>query len=206
MNIPIESMISLATSLLLVLDPIGNLPIFSNLLKSIPVKKRLCLMRREMFISLIGMILILFTGDLLLFKLFQLPEYTLYIAGSLVLGSMGYNIIFSGSDSIVNVDESNKNLLIFPISIPLVLGPGSIILIMIIDKTLGHFYGFIVVFGAWIINTLISMTSVFTSRFIGSHTGIIKGIDFIIGFLIVMMAIGMGVTGIESWVKISQIF
>ena len=59
-------MISATILLLLIMDPLGNLPIFMSVLKHLEPKRRRVVLIREMLIALIIMLLFLFTGESIL--------------------------------------------------------------------------------------------------------------------------------------------
>ncbi len=59
-------MISATILLLLIMDPLGNLPIFMSVLKHLEPKRRRVVLIREMLIALIIMLLFLFTGERIL--------------------------------------------------------------------------------------------------------------------------------------------
>lgn len=57
---------SAAVMLFLIMDPLGNLPIFASILRHIEPKKRRMVLIRELIIALVIMMLFLFAGEAIL--------------------------------------------------------------------------------------------------------------------------------------------
>lgn len=69
--------------LFLIMDPVGNLPIFLSILRPLPEGRRRKVMIRELLISLVVMLVFLFTGQELL-NLLNLKQEAVSIAGQQV--------------------------------------------------------------------------------------------------------------------------
>ena len=57
---------SAAVTLFLIMDPLGNLPVFMSVLKSIEPKRRKIILARELLFSIIIMMTFLFSGQAVL--------------------------------------------------------------------------------------------------------------------------------------------
>lgn len=57
-----NEIISAAVLLILIMDPLGNLPIFMSVLKHTEPKRRRAIMIRELFIALLVMLIFLFAA------------------------------------------------------------------------------------------------------------------------------------------------
>ena len=67
--------ISAAVLLILIMDPLGNLPIFMSVLKHTEPKRRRAIMIRELLIALLVMFIFLFAGEkILAFGVAGIPE------------------------------------------------------------------------------------------------------------------------------------
>ncbi len=86
-------MISATILLLLIMDPLGNLPIFMSVLKHLEPKRRRVVLIREMLIALIIMLLFLFTGERILAFL-NLRTETVSISGGVILFLIAIKMIF----------------------------------------------------------------------------------------------------------------
>src|SRR5579862_7390698 len=91
-------MLAMAFSLFLLMDSIGNIPLFISILKGISRKRQLQIIFREMLIALGIMILFNFLGDYLLAAL-QVTQYTVLISGGIILFLIALKMIFPVKDS-----------------------------------------------------------------------------------------------------------
>ena len=79
-----NEIISAAVLLILIMDPLGNLPIFMSVLKHTEPKRRRAIMIRELFIALLVMLIFLFAGEKILAFL-NLRAETVSISGGIIL-------------------------------------------------------------------------------------------------------------------------
>ena len=70
--------------LILVMDPLGNIPFFVSVLKKVPPERKRRVIARELVIALCVLVLFLFLGPQLL-KLLGISGPSLSIAGGIVL-------------------------------------------------------------------------------------------------------------------------
>ena len=70
--------------LIIIMDPIGNVPVFLSILKNIPVERRRKIIIRELLIALFVLLFFLFIGRFILQSL-QISESSLGIAGGIML-------------------------------------------------------------------------------------------------------------------------
>jgi len=61
-----NDILSIAVLLILIMDPLGNLPIFMSVLKHTEPKRRRAIMIRELLIALLLMLIFLFAGEKIL--------------------------------------------------------------------------------------------------------------------------------------------
>ena len=98
--------ISAATLLFLVLDPLGNIPIFLSVLEDVAPERRTRVLLRELVLALLVLLAFLFFGQYLLGFL-QLSEHAIRIAGGdefrLVDG--GNAVAHRKRQSIVSTDQ-----------------------------------------------------------------------------------------------------
>lgn len=201
-SLKIALIISSIAKLLILMDPFGNLPAFVAVIKSVKNKSKAKFLFNEMLISYGLMIFLIFGGSYLICKLLAIPLYVIYISGGIILFAMGYQIIFSGSESLSPESESitdgmDKDPFIFPVTMPLTVGPGVITYIILISSIMSYIESIIVISISWIIFASISMTAPFASKLIESKKGLVKGIDFAVGFLIIMNSVDTFCTGLK---------
>jgi hypothetical protein len=88
-----------AILLFLILDPLGNIPIFLNLLKPLSPQRRRIVLVRELLIALVVLFVFLFAGRWLL-ELMHLRQESVSIAGGIVLFLIGIKMIFPRPEGI----------------------------------------------------------------------------------------------------------
>jgi len=77
--------LSAGLTLLLIMDPLGNIPLFLSVLKTVEsVSRRRKILIRELFLALLVLLLFLFAGEYLL-KWLNLRQEAVSIAGGIVL-------------------------------------------------------------------------------------------------------------------------
>ncbi len=88
-----EEIFSAAFTLLFIMDPLGNAPIFINILKNIPYPRRRAILIRELLIALFVMIIFLFAGKIIL-QLLGLTDSSVKVSGGLILFLVAIRMIF----------------------------------------------------------------------------------------------------------------
>jgi MarC family integral membrane protein len=79
--------------LFLIMDPLGNIPLFLALLKDVPPQRRRKVMVRELLIALAVLIGFLLGGQYIL-KVLQLRQESVSIGGGIVLFLIGIRMVF----------------------------------------------------------------------------------------------------------------
>ena len=90
--------------LIIIMDPIGNVPVFLSILKNIPVERRRKIIIRELLIALFVLLFFLFIGRFILQSL-QISESSLGIAGGIMLFLIAIKMIFPGANAMTTHDE-----------------------------------------------------------------------------------------------------
>ena len=75
---------SAAITLLLIMDPLGNIPLFLATLKSVPARRRQYIILRESFIAFLILVLFLFFGQYILEGM-HISQPALAISGGIIL-------------------------------------------------------------------------------------------------------------------------
>ena len=88
-----NEIISAAVLLILIMDPLGNLPIFMAVLRHTEPKRRRAIMIRELLIALLLMLIFLFAGEKIL-SLLSLHAETVSISGGIILFLIAIRMIF----------------------------------------------------------------------------------------------------------------
>lgn len=124
------SFISAVVILLLVLDPIGNIPLFLSLLKHVEPGRRARVVLRECAIAYAVLILFVLFGPSIL-GIFGISDSSLTIAGGVILFLIALRMIFRNPDGLFG-DVPQGEPFIVPLAIPLIAGPTAIATVMLL--------------------------------------------------------------------------
>ena len=115
--------------LLLITDPLGNIPIFVNTLRAVPHERRARVIVREVLIAFGLLLSFMFAGQSFL-KAMSLSDVSLQIGGAVVLFLIALRMIFPPppQDSPVPVAEP----LIVPLAIPALAGPSAMATVLLL--------------------------------------------------------------------------
>jgi multiple antibiotic resistance protein len=109
-------------ALFIIVDPLGNIPIFVGLTENINDAQRKKTYNTAILVSFALLLVFAFTGQEIL-SLFGLSIYSFEVAGGILLLIIAIRILISGFHEST---ESPESLGAVPIAIPLLVGPGAI--------------------------------------------------------------------------------
>lgn len=114
------------------IDPIGTLSIFVGVTASVPAEERARIAVRSVLIG--GAVLLGFLiGGQLLLQLLGVGLRAFQLSGGIVLFLFGLQMIFgSGAAGGQTKPEPGHDLAVFPLAIPSIAGPGSILAIVVL--------------------------------------------------------------------------
>lgn len=124
--------LSAATMLFLIMDPLGNLPIVLSILKHIDPKRRRKVLIRELIFALLILMLFLFAGQSILSFLHVQPE-TLSISGGIILFIIAIKMIFPSAGSITGLAAGEEPFIV-PMAIPMIAGPSVIAALLLLSS------------------------------------------------------------------------
>lgn len=197
-----DSFVSSVITLALVMDGFGNIPLFITALKRVAPERRKTVLLRELGIALLIMIAFLFLGKWFL-QAFGIHQYSLSIAGGLILFLISVDLVFGSTDEDPKKNESKKEdePFVVPLAIPLVAGPAALSMVMIISAQ--HHNKLITlaaVLVASLINSLILMSSFPISNLLGKRG--LMAIERLTGMILILMSVDMVMGGISEFVKL----
>ena len=117
--------------LLLVLDPLGSLPIFIPIMRGVAPERRRLVARRELGIAFVVLFAFMFFGDAFL-RLMRLSERSLEVAGGVILLMVAIRMIFSAEGGVYGGGVEGKEPLIFPLAVPLLAGPSAMATVLLL--------------------------------------------------------------------------
>ena len=92
--------------LFIIMDPIGNVPLFLSILKNIAPERRRKIIIRELLIALLVLLIFMFSGKYIL-ALLQISESSLGIAGGIMLLTISFKMIFPGKGDVYEIGRAH---------------------------------------------------------------------------------------------------
>jgi MarC family membrane protein len=115
--------------LLLITDPLGNIPIFVNSLRAVPAERRARVILREVLIAFGLLLAFMFVGQSFL-KAMSLSDVSLQIGGALVLFLIALRMVFPPPAQDSPIPEMEP--LIVPLAIPALAGPSAMATVLLL--------------------------------------------------------------------------
>ena len=189
--------LSAALLLFLVMDPIGNVPVFLPLLQKLTPARRRFVLAREMLIALGVLFVFLFAGDALLGAL-QLKQESISIAGGIILFLIGIRMIFPTPEGLFG-DNPEGEPFIVPMAIPGVAGPSAMAaLLLMTNSEPGRTADWsLALFAAWLATALILLSSTYLFRWLGES--VLTALERLMGMLLVAISVQMFLDGIVMY-------
>jgi len=186
--------VSTALTLLLVMDPLGNIPNFMAALKSVPEAKRSSIILRECLFAL-GILLAVFAGGRGFMAAFHLSAEALRISGGIMLFLIAIRMIFPSHG--LDRSEPEEEPYIVPLATPLIAGPSLIATIMILTgNPVNPRAGILIaIVSSWVINTLVLLSAPFFSRILRRRG--LMAVERLMGMLLIVVAVQMFMDGLH---------
>lgn len=187
-------------TLVLVMDPLGNVPMFLTLLKDLEPSRRRKVIVREMLIALAIMSVFLFFGAHILAFL-GLKTQTVAIAGAIVLFLISLRMIFPVEGGVMGDVEGEP--FIVPLAIPFIAGPSTLAtLILFSQNEPEHLWMWMIaLFSAWLVTAVILFFSTKMYKLLGQRG--ITAMERLMGMLLVMISVQMFLSGVLEFVASS---
>jgi len=182
-------------TLFLVMDPIGNVPMFITCLKDVPEGRKNRIVARESLIALLVMLFFLFFGPQLM-GLLHIGQESLHIAGGVVLLLISLGMIFPGAGH-VSMSQEKEGVgepFIVPLAVPLIAGPSTLATVMIFSSQPDDFWLLLVALAAaWVAATAILLLSSTFSRLLGPRG--LLACERLMGMILTVVAVQMFLDG-----------
>lgn len=187
-----------AVTLFLIMDPLGNIPIFLSVLSRVPLERRRRVLIRELLIALAIMLAFLFLGPAFLALLGLSPE-AIAIGGGLVLMIIAIRMIFPSRGGVMGDDGSDEEPLIVPLAVPLIAGPSLLATLVLLAETGPErsVDWLIALTGAWVVTAAILLASPWLYNLLGSRG--LKAIERLMGMILVSISVQMLLDGFTGY-------
>ena len=189
--------LSAALLLFLVMDPLGNVPLFLSLLKQVPAERRRRVLARELLIALGVLFAFLFGGKYLLDALDLRPE-SISITGGIILFLIGLKMIFPTPEGIFGEADAGEPYIV-PMAIPLIAGPSTMATLLLLgredpSRTLEWSIALMI---AWLASAAILFGSTTLYRLLGPR--VLSALERLMGMLIIALAVQMTLDGVAVY-------
>jgi small neutral amino acid transporter SnatA (MarC family) len=188
-----------ALTLVLIMDPLGNIPVFMSVLHHLDPQRRHRVLIRELLISLVVLLMFLCLGQYLLQAL-NLQQEAISIAGGIVLFLIALRMIFPPEGGILG-DLPEGEPFIVPLAVPLLAGPSTMAILLLLVRSepgrLGDWLMALMI--AWAITAAILLASTFLYRLL-KQRGLIA-MERLTGMLLVAVAVQMLLSGVADYLR-----
>jgi multiple antibiotic resistance protein len=183
-------------TLILVMDPLGNIPIFLTILRHFDFKTQRKIIIRETIIAFIILCVFLFFGKYIMSGL-NITTSALSIAGAIILFLIAIRMIFP-ADVKENSEQDVEEPFIVPLAVPLTAGPSAIAVVMLFvarnPSRLPQLFSAVTI--ASVIFLIVMLLSRYLMRLLGSR-GLIA-IERLMGMILTTIAVQMFIAGITA--------
>jgi multiple antibiotic resistance protein len=190
------SMFSIAFSLFLLMDSIGNIPLYISFLKKLHPKRQRMVIFRELIIALCIIICFNFLGDGLM-KFLHVENDTIQIAGGIILFLICLKMIFPPPvDANENLPHETEPFIV-PLAVPLIAGPSVLAAVMIYSKQQTSWVMVGAILIAWTASLIILLSSSYLKEILGWR--IIIALERLMGLILILIAVEMFLGGLGTF-------
>jgi len=191
--------LSAALLLFLILDPLGNIPIFLSLLKPLSPARRRWVLARELLIALVVLFLFLWGGRYVL-ELMHLRQESVSIAGGIVLFLIGLKMIFPRPEGMFGEVPEGEPFIV-PLAIPLVAGPSGMAAVMLLAAQEPGRMGdwSLALTLAWLATAAILFSATFLYKILGMR--VLLAMERLMGMLLVALSVQMLLDGLATYLR-----
>lgn len=193
-----QDIAAVATTLFLVMDPLGNVPIFNAILSRFSPRQRARIAARELTFALIILLGFLLVGNATLGFLGLSPS-SLSIAGGVLLFIISLRMIFP-RPAVTSDDDHDDDPFIVPLAMPLVAGPSTIAILLLLssrepDRIAEWSVALLI---SWSASMLILVASPFVLRVLGPRGA--RALERLMGMILVILATQMLLNGVRDFI------
>ena len=195
--------LSAALLLFLILDPLGNIPVFLGLLKTVEAHRRRIVLARELLIAL-GVLLAFMWGGKYVLAAMHLREESVSIAGGIVLFLIGLKMIFPRGEAMFG-DAPDGEPFIVPMAIPLVAGPSGMAAVMLLASQdpgrMGDWTLALVL--AWLGTAVLLFSATSLYKVLGMR--VLVAVERLMGMLLVAISVQMLLDGVATYLRVAPV-
>ena len=195
------TIVSAALLLFLILDPLGNIPVFLSVLKPLTPKRQRVVLARELLIALLVLMGFLWGGKYVL-EMMHLRQESVQIAGGIVLFLIGIRMIFPRPEGLMGELPGGEPFIV-PLAIPLVAGPSGMAAVMLMGSNEPErlWDWSLALMIAWGATAAILFSATLLYKWLGRSA--LTALERLMGMLLVAISVQMFLDGIGTYLKLS---
>ncbi len=188
-------LVSVAFTLFLVMDPLGNILPFGAALRQVPPERRKRVVARELLIAYAVLALFLWIGQPLL-RWLHVSQDALAIAGGIVLFLIALRMIFPPEGGVMGETIEGEPFNV-PLAIPLLAGPSALSALLLLANSAPDRMGtwFLSLTLAWAASAAILLSSGWITRLLRQR-GLIA-MERLMGMILVVLAVQLFLDGLS---------
>lgn len=188
---------SAGITLFLIMDPLGNLPIFVSVLKGVAEERRTRVLVRELLLAYGIMVGFLFAGRYVL-SFLHLRQESVSISGGIILFIIALRMIFPRPGRDEGLPDGEP--FIVPLAIPMVAGPSVLAALLLMTSSGGgsHLLWLASLTGAWVVSAGILLMSPTVYRVLGQRG--LMAMERLMGMVLVMLSVQMFLDGVIAYI------
>jgi len=184
--------------LVLITDPVGNIPIFANALKNVAPQRRPWVILREILIAFELLLTFMFVGQRFL-EVMNLSELALQIGGGVILFLIALRMVFPPPTSLE--PEQMVEPLIVPLAIPAIAGPSALatVLLLVSQQPERRLEWIAALCVTMLVSAVVLVSAERIQRLIGNS--LVVAVERLMGLVLVSVAIEMMLRGIKTFAQ-----
>ena len=182
--------------LVLITDPVGNIPIFANALKHVAPERRPLVILREILIAFVLLLTFMFVGERFL-AVMNLSELALQIGGGVILFLIALRMVFPPPESAD--PEQMEEPLIVPLAVPAIAGPSALatVLLLVSQQPERRMEWIAALCVTMLVSAVVLVSAERIQRLIG--TRLVVAVERLMGLVLVSVSIEMMLRGIKTF-------
>ncbi len=193
-----SSFVSATILLLLVTDPLGNIPIFVAALRSVPPHRKAFVILRECLIAFALLLFFMFFGNRFMDAL-GLSDVSLQIGGGVILFLIALKMVFPVPEGVFGTSPGGEPFIV-PLAIPAIAGPSALATVLLLvsrdPERLFEWIGALAV--ALATSAVVLVFSERLQRRLGERA--VTAFERLMGLVLIAIAVEMILKGVRAFI------
>lgn len=189
---------SAALTFLLVMDPLGNVPLFLAALRHTAPERRVRVILRELLIALVVMLVFLALGRYLL-EVLHVSHEALMVSGGVILLLIAVRMVFPTDGRNLHEPVSGEPFFV-PLAVPYLAGPSLLAteILVVSSAPASHWpWWLLALLLAWLVSAAVLLSAGWLQRFVGDRA--LVATERLMGMVLIMIAMQMLLDGLKAF-------